>query len=75
MPFGWLNPISSTPRYLNTSNNAFPNGERHCSVVREVLLDQHMAVEICHLPVLQDADGTEGTCGLEEPPLCNIGAS
>ena len=24
MPFGWLNPMSVTPRYLNTSNRAFP---------------------------------------------------
>ena len=49
--------------------------ERHCSVVRIILLDQNMAVESAHLRNCKDADGTEGTCGNRKNlPLCNIGA-
>lgn len=47
--------------------------ERHCAVVREVLLDEHMAVEAAHFRDGEYADGTEGVGWyVQHFALCNV---
>ena len=47
--------------------------ERHCAVVREVLLDEHMAVEAAHFRDGEYADGTEGVGRyVQHFALCNV---
>ena len=47
--------------------------EGNCTVVREVLLDQHMAVEASHFRNCEYADGTKGMgCNRQNLALCDV---